>query len=425
MTDERQRGTGLGSVSNLIHEATSGRLSRREILRRGAALGVSAPMISAMLTVTARTGVAAAPSGDPVVIGSPYNLTGGLASIDVPGRDGGLLAAKELNAKNGILGRPVKLQVYDGKSDVTACTNVAKKLTEEDKVPVMVGLTDTTYALPVGQVAQAAKVPFLITGATAPVLTQIGDYIFLVPFGDNVQAAAGAEFAQERGWKTCALLWDQQSTYCKFLSAYFKARYTDDEIKGKIVTELKYSSGDTDYSSQLTNFKNLNPAPDFFYIASNPNEIGTIIKQARDLGLNQPILGGDGYDTPDLVKFAGAASHDVYFTTHEGIYGDSPVAKTFSASFQKEYGHAPDSVFAALGYDGVNMMAAAIERAESLDGGKVRDALAATKGFQGATGTISYQPGQRVPSKSVVLIAVKDQKFTVVKIVVPRTVPKP
>jgi len=414
-----------GQVSTLINEAIAGRLSRREILRRGAALGLAAPLVSAMLTVAERAGTAAAPNGEPILIGSPYNLTGGLASLDNPARDGGLLAAKELNAKGGVLGRPVELKVYDGKSDVTACTNVAKKLTEEDKVPALAGLTDSTFALPVAQVAQKAKVPYLIVGATAPILTQVGDYIFLVPFGDNVQAAVGAEFAGQKGWKTCALLWDQQSVYCKYLSTYFKERYTQSDIGGKVVRELKYSSGDTDFSSQLTEFKGLNPQPDFLYIASDPAEIGPIIKQARDRGLNQPIVGGDGYDTPDLIKFAGAASHDVYFTTHEGIYGDSPVAKAFTANFQQEYGHAPDSVFAALGYDGVNMLADAITRANSLDGDKIRDALATTKGFEGASGTITYNPGQRVPSKSVVLIAVVDQKFTVLDILIPKQVPKP
>jgi len=411
-----------GTVSGLIREAISGGLSRREIMRRGAALGVSLPLLSAAATVASRGTALAQPSGDEVLIGCPYNLTGDYASIDNPARDGSELAAKELNAADGVLGRPVKLIVYDGKSDLTTITSITKKLVEEDKVSVLVGLTDTSYMRAAGPVAQDNQIPFLDVGGTAPIITSIGDFIFMLPFGDNVQASEGAEFAQEKGWKTCALLFDEAMDYTKFLAAYFKDRFTMDDIGGQVVKELKYQIGDTDFSGQLTEFKNLDPQPDFFYVSSNPGEIGTIVKQARELGLNQPILGGDGYDTPQLVELAGDTAHDVYFTTHQGIYGDDPTAKNFSAAYQTEYGKAPDSVFAALGYDGIKLMADAINRAGSLEGPKVRDALAATQGFKGATGEISYEPGSRIPSKSVAVVEIVDQKPTLIKITVPKTI---
>lgn len=422
MSDDRNE--EFDSVSSLIRGGMAGRLSRREILRRGSALGLSLPLLSALTTVAAPENALAAPSGEDVVFGCPYNLTGDYASIDNPARDGSDLAAAELNAGDGVLGRPVKLIVYDGKSDLTTITSITKKLVEEDKVPVLVGLTDTSYMRAAGPVAQDNEIPFLDVGGTAPIITSIGDYIFMLPFGDNVQASEGAEFAQEKGWKTCALLLDEAMDYTKFLAKYFKDRFTMDDIGGKVVSEKKYQIGDTDFSGQLTEFKNLNPQPDFFYVSSNPGEIGTIVKQAREIGLNQPILGGDGYDTPQLVLLAGDTAHDVYFTTHQGIYGDDPAAKKFSTDYQTKYGKAPDSVFAALGYDGIKLMADAINRAGTLEGPKVRDALAATEGFKGATGEISYEPGVRIPSKSVAVIEIVDQKPKLIKITVPKTIVK-
>ncbi|HEU0113929.1 MAG TPA: ABC transporter substrate-binding protein, partial [Thermomicrobiales bacterium] len=347
-------------------------------------------------------------------------------SIDNPAKDGSALAADEINAAGGVLGKQIELIVYDGKSDLPTIASVTKKMVDEDKVVALVGLTDTSYMKAAGPVGQTAHIPFLDVGGTAPVITKIGDYIFMLPFGDNVQAAAGAEFAQEKGWKTTAMLVDEAMDYTKYLAKYFQERYESPDIGGKVLTRLAYQIGDTDYSAQLTQFKNLDPQPDFFYVSSNPGEIGTIIKQARDLGLKQPIMGGDGYDTPLLAQLGGAGGrpvNDVYFTTHQGIYGDSPETKAFSEGYTKKYGHAPESVFAALGYDGVKLMADAIKRAETTEGDKVRDALGATQGFKGVTGTISYDNGSHIPSKSVALIQVVDNKNTLLKVVVPKTVP--
>jgi branched-chain amino acid transport system substrate-binding protein len=244
----------------------------------------------------------------------------------------------------------------------------------------------------------------------------------MLPFGDNVQAAVAAEFAQEKGWKTTAILLDEAMDYTKFLAKYFKDRFTMEDIGGEVLSELTYASGDTDFSAQLTEFKNLDPQPDFLFISSNPQEIGTIVKQARDLGLTMPIMGGDGYDTPLLAELAPGSS-DVFFTTHQGLYDDTPLTAAFNEAYEAEYGNPPEGVFAALGYDGIKLMADAIERAGTIDGAAVRDALAATQGFEGVTGTISYEPGVRIPSKSVALIEVVEGKNTLLEIVVPEVVP--
>jgi len=405
----------------------NGKLSRRTMVIRAAALGVAAPALAGTLRAELAaaqdaTPAAAAPSGDPIKIGQPYNLTGGYASIDNPASQGSALAAKEVNAAGGVLGRPIELIVYDGKSDVPTVSAIAKKMVEEDKVVAMAGLTDTSYMKAAGPVAQEAGIPMLDVAGTAPVITSIGDFIFMLPFGDNVQAAVASDFAKEKGWKSTAMLVDEAMDYTKYLAKYFNEAYTTGDNAGTVVSRLAYNMGDTDFSAQLTEFKNLDPQPDFLFISANPGEIGTIIKQARDLGLNQPILGGDGYDTPLLAELAGPVN-DVYFTTHQGIYGDDPAAKAFNEAYAAEYGAPPESVFAALGYDGVKLMADAINRAGSTDGTAIRDALQATDGFVGVTGTISYEPGSRIPKKSVALVQVVDGKNQLLEVVVPQNVP--
>jgi branched-chain amino acid transport system substrate-binding protein len=410
------------TVSRLIQDSIAQRVSRREILRRGAALGVAAPMVAAMVKVS-ETAVFAQDDAEEIVIGCPYNLTGAYQSIDVPAKDGSLLAAKLLNAEGGVLDKQLRLVVENGESDLTTITNICKKMAEEDKVIAFVGLTDTDYMRAGGQIAQEHGIPFLDVGGTAPLITQIGDFIYMLPFGDNVQAAAGAEFANEKGWKTTAMLVDDAMTYTKFLAKYFVDRYTMDDIGGEVVKELSYQIGDTDFSSQITEIQGLDPQPSVLFVSSNPGEIGTIIKQIREAGLETPILGGDGYDTPTLLELAGDSAREVYFTTHQGIYGDAPESKAFSEAYNTEYGKVPDSVFAALGYDGINLMADAITRAGETGGEKVRDALGETEGFKGATGDITYKDGSHIPDKSVALIEVKDGKFNLIKIVVPTTVP--
>lgn len=402
----------------------TGKLTRRAVVLRATALAAAPTAASLMRTmpVAAQDATPAAASGEPIKVGQPYNLTGGYASIDNPAKDGSALAAEEINAKGGVLGRPLELIVYDGKSDVPTISAISKKMVEEDKVNVMAGLTDTSYMKAAGPVAQENQIPFLDVAGTAPIITSIGDYIFMLPFGDNVQAAVAAEFAMEKGWKSCAMLVDEAMDYTKYLAKYFNERFTAEDIGGTVVSRLAYNMGDTDFSAQLTEFKNIDPQPDFYFISANPGEIGTIVKQARDLGLTAPIMGGDGYDTPLLAELAGPVN-DVYFTTHQGIYGDDPKAQEFIAAYTAKFDRAPENVYAALGYDAIYLMAAAIEAAGTTDGPAVRDALAATKDFVGVTGTITYGEGSRIPSKSVALIQVVDGKNTLLEITVPEVIP--
>ncbi len=363
----------------------------------------------------------------PIKIGVIYNVTGAQASLDVPSYNGAKLAAKEINAAGGVLGRQIQIVFYDGKSDATVIGNAATQLVETDKVVAMMGFSDSDMTLAAAPIAAKAGIVFVTSGATSPKLPdQVPDYLFLACFGDNVQAAAGAEYAfNTLKYKTVFLLYDQGTEYTKLLSKYFKERYT--ELGGQVVLEDSYQTGDKDFSAQITKLKGAATQPDFLYIAAQPDDIGTIVKQFRDSGVDKVIMGGDGYDTPLLVQIPGAGATNVYFTTHSLMdknLGTDPVKK-FINSYETEYGNVPENAFAALGYDTMRLIADAIGRAKSSDPKAIRDALASTKDFPGITGTLSYPSGSRVPQKGVAMILVKDQKLTLADMVVPAKIPAP
>ncbi|MEI7989873.1 MAG: ABC transporter substrate-binding protein [Chloroflexota bacterium] len=363
----------------------------------------------------------------PIKIGAIYNLTGGMASLDVPSANGAKLAAEEINTAGGVLGRKIDLIVYDGKTDASTIGNSATQLVETDKVVAMLGFSDTDMALAAAPIAAKAGVMFVTSGATSPRLpSQVPDYLFLACFGDNVQAAAGAEFSiNSLKAKTAYLLIDKGTEYTLGLGKYFKERFT--EMGGQIVLEDTYQTGDKDYSAQITKVNALPAMPDFLYISSGPDEVGVIVKQFRDAGIDKPIMGGDGYDTPLLVQIAGKGAENVYFSTHslmDAQIGTDPVKK-FIAAYQKKFNTQPENAFAGLGYDTVKLIADAIQRAGSDDPKAIREALGKTSKFPGVTGSVTYPAGVRIPQKGVTMILVKDGKFTLAGEVVPEKVPAP
>ena len=361
-----------------------------------------------------------------IKIGGGFALTGGESALDLPAAHGAQLAVKEINAAGGINGQQIELITHDSKYDMTVTAQVAKQYVEQDKVPVFLGYTDSDSVIASGRVFQDAKIPFITVGATSPKLpSQIGDMLFLACFGDNVQAAVGAEYAYKKFGKNAAFLWDKGVEYTTLLGQYFKTRFT--ELGGTIALEDSYEDKATDFSAQITKIKALSPQPDFYYVAAMPDNIGTLVKQFRDAGLNGPIVGGDGYDTPDLVKTAGASTSKVFFTTHalmDASIGTDGIKK-FIAAYKTEFGNDPENAFAALGYDTVYLMADAIKRAGGTDSTAVKNALEATKDFKGITGSISFSPGVHVPQKGVTVIDIEGGKLTLGGEVVPEKVPAP
>ena len=369
----------------------------------------------------------AAPAAEPIKIGAIYNLTGAQASLDAPSANGAKLAIKEINAAGGLLGRPVELALYDGKTDAATIGNAATQLTESEKVVAMLGFSDSDQTLAAAPIAAKAGVVFVTSGATSPKLPeQVPDYLYMACFGDNVQAAAGAEYAHNTlKAKTAYLLIDKGMEYTLLLGKYFKERFT--ELGGNVILEDTYQTGDKDFSAQITELKAAGAMPDVLFISSGPDDIGTIVKQFRDAGVDKPLFGGDAYDTPLLVQIAGKGAENTYFTTHslmDATLGSNAV-KQFIAAYQAQFMAPPENAFAGLGYDTVKLIADAIERAGSADPKAIREALAQTKDLPGVTGAITFQPGSRIPQKGITVILVKDDKFTLAAEVVPQKVPAP
>ncbi len=383
----------------------------------------------ALLLIMSCIGVASGsePSGSPYVkVGGIFALTGDESLLDLPAANGAKLALKEINSAGGLLGRPLELIILDSEYRMDLIPQEAEDLIKRDKIVAGVGFTDDNSLLAAGPTFQNANVPLISVGATSPkTMQQIGDEVFLACFGDNTQAAAGAEYAAEKFGKNAYLLADNDTEYTKLLADYFKSRFM--ELGGDIVLEDVYSDNASNFSAQIGRLKALPEQPDFYYIAAMPYSIGPIVKQFRQAGLDGPIMGGDGYDTPDIINIAGNASDNVFFTTHalmDAERGTNGI-KRFIAAYNKEYGHDPENAFAALGYDAVYLIAEAVLRAGSTDPAEIHKAIQNTSDFQGITGRISYPDGVHVPQKSVSIIAIQNGKFTLAAEFEPKNVPPP
>ena len=375
---------------------------------------------------SAAGGGSPAAGGGTIKIGGGFALTGAESALDLPASNGAMLAVKQINAAGGVNGSQIEFIVHDSKYDMAVTAQTAKQFVEQDKVPLFIGYTDTDSVLASGPTFQNASIPFITVGATSPKIpSQVGDMMFLACFGDNVQAAVGAEYSYETFGHNAYFLWDKGIEYTTLLGEYFKSRFT--ELGGKIVLEDSYADDATDFSAQITKIKALNPQPDFYYVAAMPYNIGPLVKQFRDAGITGPIVGGDGYDTPDLIDVAGPAADNVYFTTHalmDATGGTDPIKK-FITDYNAEYGHDPENAFAALGYDTVYLLVDAIKRAGSTDSAAVKAAIEGTTDFAGITGSITFSADSHVPQKGVTMIKVDGGKFTLAAEVVPDKVPEP
>lgn len=359
-----------------------------------------------------------------IKIGLGFDLTGAESSLDLPASNGAQLAIDEINAAGGVLGMQIEGISHDTRYDMAVTAQVAQQFVEQDGVISVVGFTDSDSVLASGPIVQAAGIPFITAGATSPLLPeQVGDLFFMACFGDNVQAAAAAEYAFENFGDTAYLLTDTGVEYTTLLADYFKARF--EELGGTIVLEDSYADDATDFTTQITKVRALAEQPAFYFISAMPYNVGPVVLQMRQAGLDGPIVGGDGYDTPDIVSVAGESANNVFFTTHALM--DSEIGtdgiKAFIEAYTEKFGHAPENAFAALGYDAVKLLADAIERAGSTDATAIQMALMETTDFPGITGSITFGEGVQIPQKGVTIIEIVDEQFTLAAEVVPEAVP--
>lgn len=352
------------------------------------------------------------PASNDIKIGLLNEMTGSNATMGTSAANGAKMAIKEANAKGGVLGKQVQAVVGDNKSEPSESANAMTKLATQDRVVAVTGVFSSSNAIAASSVAEGSKVPFLAVGATNPKVTvdeksgKVKEYTFRVCFIDPFQGTVGANFVLDTlKLKKAAILVDNSSDYSKGLLAFFKEAFT--KGGGAIVMEEAYLQKDQDFKAILTKVKAANP--EVIYIPGYYEEVGKIVKQARELGITVPVVGGDGWDSPKLVEVAGAAAlNNTYFTNHYSVDDTSPVSQAFVEAYKKEYGQAPDAM-AVLGYDAANILIDAIKRANSAEPGKIREALSMTKDYPAITGATTLNATHDAV-KSAVIIEMKEGK---------------
>lgn len=357
------------------------------------------------------TGCGSSASKD-IKIGVVYELTGSTASFGTAAANGAKLAFKEINANGGVLGKQIQIAVADNKGEPSESSNAMTKVISQDKVIAVTGFTTSSNGIAGSTVAEANKIPFVAAATTNPKVTldentgKVKNYTFRVCFIDPFQGTVGANFVlNSLKAKNAAIMIDNSSDYSKGLSKFFKDAFT--KGGGTVAIEEAYLQNDQDFKTVLTKIKATNP--DVIYVPGYYGEVGKIIKQAREIGITVPFVGGDGWDSPKLAEIGGAdALNNSYFTNHYSVEDNSPKSKAFLDAFQKEYGQVPDAM-AVLGYDAAYALVDAIKRANSTDSEKIREALAATKDFQGVTGALTLNATHDA-IKSAVIIEMKNGK---------------
>ncbi|BBB93003.1 MAG TPA: ABC transporter substrate-binding protein [Methylomusa anaerophila] len=347
-----------------------------------------------------------------IKIGVVYELTGNTASFGTAAANGTKLAIKEINAKGGVLGKQIQIVVADNKGEPSESTNAMTKVITQDKVIAVAGFTVSSNGIAGSTVAEVNKIPFVATATTNPKVTldektgKTKDYVFRACFIDPFQGTVGANFALNAlKVKKAAIMVDNSSDYSKGLTQFFKDAFT--KGGGQILAEEAFLQKDQDFKAILTKIKAQNP--DLIYLPAYYEEVGKIVKQAREMGINVPILGSDGWDSPKLVEIGGKeAMNNTYFTNLYSVEDTNPASKAFVEAYKKEYGQIPDAM-SAMGYDAAYLLVDAIKRANSTEAAKIREALAATKGFKSLSGDMDLSATHDA-IRSAAIIEMKDGK---------------
>lgn len=338
-------------------------------------------------------------NGNEILIGEVGSLTGGEATFGMSTKMGVDMAIDELNSKGGIKGKKLRVVVLDDQGKPDEAATAVTKLITQDKVAAIVGEVASSRSLAMAPIAQANKIPMVSPSSTNPRVTQVGDYIFRVCFIDPFQGAVMANFASKSlKAKTAAILRDIKSDYSVGLSKFFIETF--EKLGGKIVVDQSYSSGDVDFKSQLTAIKAKNP--DVIFVPGYYTEAGLIARQAKEIGLKAPLLGGDGWDSSKLVEIGGPAMDGNYFSNHYASDDQSPVIQNFISAFKSKFKEIPDGI-AVLGYDALMVLGNAMKNAKSLASEDVRKALAETKNYPGVSGNITINQNRDAEKPAVVL----------------------
>jgi len=370
--------------------------------------------IIAMLAVVMTGCGGSQTSSDTIKIGANLEMTGNNATFGKSASNGALLAIKQINAKGGVLGKQLTLVVADNKSEAAEAANSMQKLITQDKVVAVIAPIASSSVMAGAQVNQDNKVLAISPTASNPKVTvdpatnKVREFMFRAAFIDPFQGSVMANFASRSlKAKTAAIYIDNSSDYAKGLGQFFKETFIKNG--GQIVAEEAYLAKDTDFKATLTKIKVANA--DVVFVPGYYQEVGMLVKQAREIGLTMPVLGGDGWDSAKLPEIAGGeALNNTFFANHYSPDDNSAEIKSFVETYKQEYNETPDA-FAALAYDATMMVIESIKRANSVDTVKIKDELAKTKDYTAVSGKITLNETHDAV-KSAVIIEMKDGKQT-------------
>lgn len=382
----------------------------------------------AMLFSVVILNVPAHAQNDAILIGGSLCLTGIQAPLDEPGMRGVELAVKTINEKGGVLGKQLRFINLDGKSDpVTVGTNAQQLIAEG--VEYMISPCDFDMGSPANRAAQQAGIVGISTCASSPLAGSItqGDKQFTLAMWNTTMGSAAAQYAYEtRGWKTAYVVTDTFIDYTTSLSEYFIEHF--ETLGGVLIAEDKYTQGTQDFSAQLARLKRVEQEPDVIFISSYMPDLGTIIRDIRQAGINSPIMGGDSYDDSGLFDVLGEKyGNDIYFVAHSFMAPDvTPDMAEFLDLYQKEYGQAPDTAMVATGWDVIQVFAEAAEIAGTTEGAALAKAMENHE-FNLLTGRLTWSDAAtgHEPDKDAPLVELKDGVPSFVGWIRPTNLPKP
>lgn len=354
-------------------------------------------------------------AADEIVFGEFGSMTGAESTFGISTHKGVMMAVEEANAAGGVQGKKIRVVSLDDQGKSDEAVTVVTKLVTQEKAMVIIGEVASSRSIAAAPVAQEYKVPMISPSSTNPRVTAIGDNIFRVCFIDPFQGQVMAKFAVDKlKLKKAAILRDIKSDYSVGLADYFAQEFK--KSGGEILADLSYSSGDMDFKSQLTAIKL--KKPDMLFIPGYYTEVGLIARQARELKYAGKLLGGDGWDSEKLTEIGGDAIKGGYFSSHYSPDDTNPVVQGFVAKYKAKFNEVPNGL-AAMGYDAALVAIDAAKRATELTSKGLRDAIAATKDFQGVTGKITLDQERNAVKPAVVLKVVASNQYEFVTTVNP------
>jgi branched-chain amino acid transport system substrate-binding protein len=361
------------------------------------------------------------PQNSEIPVGAYLSLSGVDSTFGVDTRDGMVLAFEEINRSGGLKGKQVHVTYEDDKSSPTETTLAVRKLIERDNVVALLGEAASGRSIAGGLLANTSEVPMVTPSATAALVTKDREWVFRTCFTDDTQGVAAARFLstevrpkdgrQPEGPMTApkkriAILYAAQDTYSSGLATSFRDEIV--RLGGEIVANKGYQKGDTSFRTQLAELAE--KKPDVIYVPNYYSEMVLVARQAKEVGIaGSTFFGGDGWDAANLLEGAAAQLEGARFTNHYAPDVPWPASRHFVDAFRTRFGHEPSSGN-ALGYDAARLLADAIRRAPEVTRPAIRKALAETRGFEGATGTMDMDEGHN-PRKPIVVVRVHGGRF--------------